>query len=337
MKNFDKNKDSKIRINFEGINSYMRILYGIQLNGNGHITRSLEIIRNLKNNKHSVDIITSGKNFSLDIGYPILKRFDGFSLFFNKKGKINWFKTLLNSNIFKLIKESRFDCSGYDLVISDFEPISSISAKRYGIKSIGIANQYSIKNEIFSKNILSELFIKYFAKCKYHIPISYSGSYLPIVSEDILNGRVCDKNYYLVYLPSHDLNTIKRTFENTSFIFKVYSKEVSEKFIWNNIEFNKPDKKNFQKDLLNCSGVITASGFSTTSECLVIGKKLWSIPLKQIEQVKNARELNSIGVFTEPLSRKNLMVWIKNYNKVDYNWKNPINKIIEKIKTIYEN
>ncbi len=337
MKNFDKKQDYRIRINFERINSYMRILYGIQLNGNGHITRSLEIIRNLKNNEHIVDIIVSGKNFSLDIEYPVLKRFDGFSLFFNKKGKINWFNTILNSNIFKLIKDSKFDCSEYDLVISDFEPITSISAIRHKKKSIGIANQYSIENKIFSKNILSELFIKYFAKCKYQIPISYSGSYLPVISEDILNGEVCDENYYLVYLPTHDIETIKKTFENTNFIFKVYSKEVSEKFVWNNIEFNKPDKNKFQKDLLNCSGVITASGFSTTSECLVIGKKLWSIPLKQIEQIKNARELNSIGVFTEKFSRKNLMIWVRDYKKVDYNWKNPINKIIEEIKTIYEN
>ena len=42
----------------------MKILYGIQCNGNGHITRSLKVISKLKRLGHEVDILLSGKNFN---------------------------------------------------------------------------------------------------------------------------------------------------------------------------------------------------------------------------------------------------------------------------------
>ena len=81
----------------------MRILYGIQLNGNGHITRSLELISKLRSNGYVVDIIASGGNYSIEIPEDI-KKFKGLSMYFNKSGKINWFRTLILLNIFKLIK-----------------------------------------------------------------------------------------------------------------------------------------------------------------------------------------------------------------------------------------
>ena len=114
----------------------MRILYGIQLNGNGHITRSLELINQLKSKGYDVDIIASGGNYSLELP-DYIKKFKGLSMYFNKSGKINKLKTILSLNIFKLIKDIHYDCSEYDLVISDFEPISAYSAKRYKVKSIG--------------------------------------------------------------------------------------------------------------------------------------------------------------------------------------------------------
>ena len=43
----------------------MKILYGIQLTGNGHISRSTIIINKLKSLGHQVDIITSGSGSNL--------------------------------------------------------------------------------------------------------------------------------------------------------------------------------------------------------------------------------------------------------------------------------
>jgi uncharacterized protein (TIGR00661 family) len=310
----------------------MRILYGIQLNGNGHITRSLELISQLKAKGYEVDVIASGGNYSIELP-DYIKKFKGLSMYFNKSGRINKLKTTLSLNLFKLIKDINYDCSGYDLVISDFEPISAYSAKKYKVKSIGISNQVSITKSSF----LESLFIKYFAPCDYYIPLDYTNGYQPIISEKFLNGKVSDEDFYLVYLAAYSLEHIKNELKYSNKKFKVYSSDVIKDYVYNNIEFKKSNKDSFQSDLLRCSGVITASGFSTTSEALVLGKRLWSIPIKgQFEQIDNAIKLNKLGVYTDDLTSKNLENWLNNYTKVDYKWINPIESIVSKIKEIYE-
>jgi uncharacterized protein (TIGR00661 family) len=310
----------------------MRILYGIQLNGNGHITRSLELIDKLKQNGHLVDVITSGGNSSLKLPIEVIKSFQGFSMYFNKSGEINWLKTTKSSNLFKIIKDANFDCSNYDLVISDFEPISAYSAKKYGVKSIGISNQASLMNQKKIKFFLSIQFIKHFAPCDTYIPLEYIGDYQPIISEDLLNSEVSDKDFYLVYLSAYSIEHITNELKNSDKRFKVYGSEISKDDIIKNIEFKKPNRESFKSDLLNCSGVITASGFSTTSEALVLGKKLWSIPVKgQFEQIENAKVLKDMGVCTNELTSENLNIWLNKYQKIEYNWINPIKNIIDKI------
>ena len=310
----------------------MRILYGIQLNGNGHITRSLELINQLKSKGYDVDIIASGGNYSLELP-DYIKKFKGLSMYFNKSGKINKLKTILSLNIFKLIKDIHYDCSEYDLVISDFEPISAYSAKKYKVKSIGISNQVSITKS----NFFESLFIKYFSPCDYYIPLDYTMGYQPIISDKLLTDKVSDRGFYLVYLAAYSLQHIKNELENSNKKFKVYSSDVIKDYTYRNIEFKKANKNSFQSDLLKCSGVITASGFSTTSEALVLGKRLWSIPIKgQFEQIDNAIKLNKLGVYTDDLTSKNLENWLNNYTKVDYKWTNPIESIVTKIKEIYE-
>lgn len=310
----------------------MKILYGIQLNGNGHITRSLELINQLKAKGYEVDVIASGGNYSIELP-DYIKKFKGLSMYFNKSGKINKLKTTLSLNLFKLIKDINYDCSGYDLVISDFEPISAYSAKKYKVRSIGISNQVSITKSSF----LESLFIKYFAPCDYYIPLDYTNGYQPIISEKFLNGKVSDEDFYLVYLAAYSLEHIKNELKYSDKKFKVYSSDVIVDYVYNNIEFKKSNKDSFQSDLLRCSGVITASGFSTTSEALVLGKRLWSIPIKgQFEQIDNATKLNKLGIYTDDLTSENLENWLNNYTKIDYEWINPIESIVSKIKEIYE-
>ena len=319
----------------------MKILYGIQLTGNGHITRSIKIITALKSAGFEVDIITSGTNSQLKLPFEIKKQFQGLSFFYNKKGGIDWIKTLLSLKLKQFLSDLKYDVSSYDLVISDFEPVSAWSAKKYNKKSLGIGNQYSFRSKKtprpFFKDIFSELFIKFFAPCKEHIGINYE-KYdkfitLPIINDDFLNKKVTDKKFYLIYLPSMSSKFISdqiNTYGTGN--WKVYSPDVLKDVTDGIVKLKKLDKEKFSKDLLNCSGVITASGFSTTSEALVLGKKLWSIPIKgQYEQLCNAKSLKKMGIFTKDLNNDTLFEWIYNYRSIDYNWNDPIDEIIKKI------
>ena len=319
----------------------MKILYGIQLTGNGHITRSIKIITALKSAGFDVDIITSGTNSQLKLPFEIKKQFQGLSFFYNKKGGIDWIKTLLSLKLKQFLSDLKYDVSSYDLVISDFEPVSAWSAKKYNKKSLGIGNQYSFRSKKtprpFFKDIFSELFIKFFAPCKEHIGINYE-KYdkfitLPIINDDFLNKKVTDKKFYLIYLPSMSSKFISdqiNTYGTGN--WKVYSPDVLKDVTDGIVKLKKLDKEKFSKDLLNCSGVITASGFSTTSEALVLGKKLWSIPIKgQYEQLCNAKALKKMGILTDDLNSDKLFEWIYKYNSIKYDWNDPIDEIVKKI------
>jgi uncharacterized protein (TIGR00661 family) len=319
----------------------MKVLYGIQLTGNGHITRSIKIITALKSAGFDVDIITSGTNSQLKLLFEIKKQFQGLSFFYNKKGGIDWIKTLLSLRLKQFLSDLKYDVSSYDLIISDFEPVSAWSAKRSNKKSLGIGNQYSFRSKKtprpFFKDIFSELFIKYFAPCKEHIGINYK-KYdkfitLPIINDDFIDKKVTDKKFYLVYLPSMSSKFI--SYEINTYgtgNWKVYSPDVLKDVTDGIVKLKKLDKEKFSKDLLNCSGVITASGFSTTSEALVLGKKLWSIPIRgQYEQICNAKSLKKMGVFTDYLNADNLFEWIYNYKSIKYDWNDPIDDIVKKI------
>jgi len=316
------------------------------MTGNGHITRSIQMINSLKSEGFEVDIVTSGNNSQLKLPFEVKHRFKGLSFFYDRKGGINWIKTLLSINAKEFFKES-IDLSSYDLVISDFEPVSARCAKKQNIKSIGLSNQYSFYSKKmkrpFIKNIFSELFIKYFAKCDEHIGIGYDKFdnfiVLPIVNSDLLNKTNIDSNFYLIYLPSISSDTlIKEISKINSYNWKIYSPDIIENHKHNNIELKKLDKKEFTNDLLSCSGVITASGFSTTSEALVLNKKLWSIPIKgQYEQKCNAEFLKSLGIFTKSFNSNNINKWLNNFNTIQYQWEDPTTEIIKKIKQYAEN
>jgi uncharacterized protein (TIGR00661 family) len=317
----------------------MKILYGIQLNGNGHITRSVELISVLKEKGFDIDIVTSGNNSNLKIPFDVKNHFDGVSIYYNKKGSINWIKTLLSVKLRKLIKDTKYDVSEYDLVISDFEPISAWSSKRRNVRSIGISNQYSLLSDKVPANkkgkIISKLFVKYFAPCSEYAALNYKNYdefiYQPFVSKFFTNNKPKDEDFYLVYLPSLKLEFILNQVHLYSNIkWKVYTDEVNEIKTNKNVLIRPLDKNSFQKDLLNCSGVVTASGFSTTSEALILNKKLWSIPLEgQYEQICNSIALKEMGVFTDKFNVTKIATWIIKYDPINYDWKDPIEDIIK--------
>jgi len=65
----------------------MKILFGIQITGNGHITRSEVLIKKLESLGHTVDIVVSGSSSGLNVGAKW--KFSGFTLFSNGFGGVN--------------------------------------------------------------------------------------------------------------------------------------------------------------------------------------------------------------------------------------------------------
>jgi len=63
----------------------MKILYAIQGTGNGHISRARDIIPLLQK-KGELDILISGTEADVDLGYPVKYKLKGMSFVFGKHG-----------------------------------------------------------------------------------------------------------------------------------------------------------------------------------------------------------------------------------------------------------
>jgi uncharacterized protein (TIGR00661 family) len=310
----------------------MKILYGIQLSGNGHINRSMELIGRLKELGHEVEIIGSGGGYEIDIHMDF--QHSGFQIKY-KSGQVDCLKTLMASNPVRLYRDVASYSQKWDLVISDFEPISAWIAKTRKLKSISISNQ----NAILIKNTsvgLPKWFMKFFCPTDYRIGIDYlaiDGVFQPLIDFDITEFNTGSS--FLVYLPYFNQDKVISQLAQFEDKFIFYSR--SELTSIKNVEVKKIHKSHFQQDLKSSMGVITHCGFSTTSEALILKKKLWAIPVKgQPEQKLNAKSLKDLGVFCEKFNLSNFKIWQENYSVVDYCWKDPTNEIIKKIVYFYE-
>lgn len=324
----------------------MKILYGIQATGNGHATRSEVIIKQLESLGHKVDILTSGNFRQIKVYKAPKYQFKGISFKFNKDGSISYLKTLLSIKYFSLFKNIIFkEVKNYDLIITDYEPITAWSAKYYGKKVIGIGNQYAFRCKKLprpkKKSMISEFFLRWFAPTKNYIAIGYdsvdANFIQPIVNKVLSKSNT--KEFCLVYLPSFRPKEIKEKLVGINKEFKVYSPFVRQKYITENVEFNPINKEDFSNSFKQCDSIICAAGFQTTSEALIANKKMYVVPTKnQYEQECNCESLEKIGVYCNPFFRKYLVIdWLNMYSKIDYKWEDPINEVIDRIISYSEN
>lgn len=305
----------------------MNILYGIQGTGNGHISRSRELVKELKK-YNKVFCIFSGrdKNNYFDIDefkpYEIYK-----GLTFQKKnGKIDFAETLINIDVFSFLKDIKKIPLNFDLVITDFEPITSLFARKNNIPSIGISHQYSFNLSFFlSKDIdpLSKYIMKNFAPADREIGLHWASFEKDIfhpILPDIKNDEIDD--FYLVYLPWEKKEKIKFLNKfNEKFI--VYDKRnISSK----NIKHKKPNRDGFIKDLSRCKGVICNSGFQLLTEAIYLNKKIFTKPMNnQSEQISNAKIINSmsLGQVGDLETKEDFMIfenWLSRDLRPNYNF-----------------
>jgi uncharacterized protein (TIGR00661 family) len=320
----------------------MHILYGIATTGNGHISRSKIIINALKKRGHSIDVILSGREeknlFDIDELKPYqIKK--GFT-FSNNKGRISYIKTVLKSNLLEFLNDVKSVKNVYDLVITDFDPISAYAAKKYNIPCMGIGHQYSFYEDIPMTNKMrfsSMFFPKIYAPVNFSIPFHFHHFNQPILPpfiDPILHNRI-DKEKIgddvLVYLPWENLNDMIAILEKVSRNFIVYTDVKDIKEI-ENITLKPFSNKNFKYDLLRCRCLITNAGFQLTSEALFLGKPILCKPQKgQPEQEHNAKILDDLGYATvsQEINAATIKDWLHSSNNIKIDFSNPIDVIVD--------
>jgi uncharacterized protein (TIGR00661 family) len=282
----------------------VRILYGIQGTGNGHITRSSKIAQRLSKEGCWVDILMSGNNSQINFPLPIKYKYRGLTFYYDGKGSIDYWKTYNELKIYQLIKDIKLDLSNYDLIISDFEPITAWASKLQNKLSIGISNQCSFLSKKTPRpsqsDLISELVLKWMAPV--HTPIGLHfekyDSFIkhPIIRENLMRCQPTNNGHYTVYLSNWDVQNIMSVLKNIDCKFEIFS-NVKKPTRFQNCFIKPLDKNNFDESLLSSKGVITAAGFQTCSEAIYLGKDLIVIPINnQFEQKCNAESLKRLGV-----------------------------------------
>jgi len=319
----------------------MNILYGIAATGNGHISRSRIIVDALKKRGHSVDVILSGRDkkdlFDIDDLKPFqIKK--GFTYVTNK-GKINYLKTVLTSSPIQFLNDIKSIENHYDLVITDFDPISAYAAKKHKIRCIGIGHQYSFYKNIpmtIKMKFISILFPRIYAPANFPIPshfYHFNQSILPPFIDPkfyAADSTYQKKSNTLVYLPWENLKNMISIFRKIEGEFILYTNiESIEKH--GNITLKPFSNITFKEDLIQCSGLITNAGFQLPSEALFLGKPMLCKPLNgQPEQEHNAKILKQLGYATvcKKIDIDSIQSWVKNKINVKIPFKNPIDLII---------
>ena len=74
----------------------MKILFGIQATGNGHISRSTEIYKLLKQHPEvtQLDVLISGGKAQMSLPFEVNYEYKGLSFYYGKKGKISVLKSI---------------------------------------------------------------------------------------------------------------------------------------------------------------------------------------------------------------------------------------------------
>lgn len=300
----------------------MRILYGVQGTGNGHITRARVMLPALKAAGCDVDFVFSGRRkdayFDMEM-FGEYKAFTGFS-FHSYQGSVDWFKTVVQAEPFRFLSDLKsLRVKDYDLVLTDFEPLSAWAAKLQGVPSVGLAHQYALCYPIPGTEdapLLPQI-LKSFAPARHYLGVHWAPYDAPIIPPLISmdhQQETQEDDFILVYLP----------FEETADVIPWLQQIPQQRFILyrkgegtiqdRNVELKPLSRENFPKDLSACSGVICNTGFGLCSEAMVLGKKIYTKALaKQVEQFSNGKILEDLKravVFTE-FEIESLLKWLE--------------------------
>jgi uncharacterized protein (TIGR00661 family) len=306
----------------------MKIFYAIQGTGNGHISRAEQLYPYLQ--KHGeVDFFLSGSNAQLQTPLPIKYKSNGISLHYKNTGGMDYGK-ISKSLGFNIYKEARaLPIENYDVIINDFEFITSLACTLKKKKSIQFGHQASFQSKLTPRasnfNPLGNWVLNKFVKSTDYLGLHFESYdkniYNPIIKDEIINAFPIDNGHITVYLPQYSIAFLSPyLLTQSKFNFEVFTKEVTQVTEYKNLTLLPIDNKTFTNSLIQCHGIITAGGFETPAEALYLKKKLLSIPiLNHFEQECNGAAMQKLGVTV-------IKKIDKNFNQVFTEWVQAENK-----------
>ncbi|HQQ98490.1 MAG TPA: glycosyltransferase family protein [Cyclobacteriaceae bacterium] len=284
----------------------MKILYAIQGTGNGHLSRAVDIIPELKR-YGDIDLMVSGAQSEIKLPFAVKYKSKGLSFHFGKHGGINFYNTLIENSSRDVLKEIKtFPIEKYDLVVNDFEPITAWAAHRKDVRIVGLSHQSAMLSKKTPKPRIKDPFgewvLKNYAPVKDYIGFHFDeydkNIFKPVVRKAIREVKATDKGHYTVYLPAYDdKKLVALLMKLPSLKWHIFSKHTQVPYHVGKISVYPVSGDDFVASMVSSHGVLCGAGFETPAEVLYLNKKLLVVPMKnQYEQACNAAALKKLGV-----------------------------------------
>ena len=286
----------------------MRILYGVQATGQGHISRARAMAQAFK--QHSdVDVTW------LFSGRPRERLFDmepfgnfqhraGLT-FVTEAGRLRYRKTIMANRYWQFARDvQRLDVKAYDLIVTDYEPVTAWAGKLKGQSVLGIGHQYAFgKNTpVEGRSLAQHAVMSLFAPVAQGVGLHWSdfgANILPPILDLPPAPTAAANDHILVYLPFEDQSAVTKWlngFSEHRFIQYASTLPNDEQ---GNVKRRTANIAGFKSDLASARGVVCNCGFELISECLHWRKPVLTKPLaKQMEQLSNGAALETLGYAT---------------------------------------
>lgn len=283
----------------------MKILYAIQGTGNGHISRSRDVIAELRKSVE-VDIMVSERQHEIDLGFEVKYNLRGLGFVFGKNGGIDYYASIKKARFDKLLGDvNDLPVADYDMVVSDFEPISSWACRLKKRPCVSLSHQTSFASPKTPRpekpNKIMEFIIKWYAPVCIPLGLHFReyDNFIktPIIRKELRRYEVRRNGHYTVYLPSFDERKLIGHLGKIDVRWELFSKHYKgEPYTERNVTVYPVSYEKFIESFTGSEGILTNAGFETPSEALFLGKKLLAVPMKgQYEQECNAVALEQMG------------------------------------------
>jgi uncharacterized protein (TIGR00661 family) len=310
----------------------MKILFGVQTEGNGHITQCIATKQYLQSQGIEVTTAFAAKKKR---GLPKyftdefnVIDYDGFDFVFDNVGRVVIWKTIVKNTfeLPRLIVSFIKICviiqkEKPDAIFNYYEPLVGLTALFFkNIKYVSFGHQYAMDSVIYPRingYIVQKLFLSIINKITSIrakiVALSYYefNDTTMIVSPPILRAEsysISDKkeDFVLVYLMNEDMlpQLISQAKKYPDINIQCFTKLTKQYDELPNLKLFNLDGKLFQEKMKVCKAVVCSGGFETSAEAIYQNKPLLMIPMpNHYEQHANCNDayLNSYAIYSESI------------------------------------
>ena len=327
----------------------MKVLYAIQGTGNGHLSRAQEIVPIL--NKYvDTTILVSGNQSQIQANFDVNYQKTGLTFLSGKTGKIDLLRTVFKSHPIDFFNEMRtFPIKQFDLVITDFEPVSAWSALMHGVPCIEMSHQAAVIHpnapKTNAKNRIGEYILNHYCPTKekigFHFDCYGENIHTPVIRSSVRTIDAKNLGHYTVYLPAYHDEVLLHFLKQFPVKWEVFSKFTKAKTTHDNVHFYPIDNEGFTRSFANCEGVLCGAGFELPAEALYLQKKLLVIPMiGQYEQQCNAEAAKNMGATMidglNLLHHRTINLWLSQGATLHVDYKNETESIVQNMLNDFE-